>query len=169
VIAAMNADQPYNEFIREQIAGDLLPSSNDAEHNRHLIATGFLALGPKGLNEKNKEQFKMDVVDEQIDVTTRAVTGVTVACARCHDHKFDPIPQKDYYAMAGIFRSTDTYYGTGAASGKNRNGAPLLTLAGTAAAAAAANPQPQPPVPAGCAAREILRCESEGRRAPSPR
>jgi hypothetical protein len=147
VIAAFNADQPYNEFIREQIAGDLLPAANDAERNRHLIATGFLALGPKGLNEKNKEQFKMDVVDEQIDVTTRAVTGVTVACARCHDHKFDPIPQRDYYAMAGIFRSTDTYYGTGAATGKNRNGAPLLALAGTAAASAAANPQPQPQTP----------------------
>jgi len=144
VITAMNADQPYNEFIREQIAGDLLPASNDADRNRHLIATGFLALGPKGLNEKNREQFKMDLVDEQIDVTTRAVTGVTVACARCHDHKFDPIPQRDYYAMAGIFLSTDTFYGTGAATGKNRNGAPLLPLAGTAAATPAANPQPQP-------------------------
>ena len=151
VIASLNADQPYHEFIREQIAGDLLPSSDDAEHNRHLIATGFLALGPKGLNEKNKEQFRMDVVDEQIDVTTRAITGVTVACARCHDHKFDPIPQKDYYAMAGIFRSTETYFGTAAAGGKNRNGAPLLTLTGavktsdeTAAAPAAKAPEPAP-------------------------
>ncbi|MEO6785924.1 MAG: DUF1553 domain-containing protein, partial [Chthoniobacteraceae bacterium] len=100
------------------------------------IATGFLAIGPKGLNEKNREQFKMDVVDEQIDVTTRAVTGVTVACARCHDHKFDPIMQRDYYAMAGIFRSTETYYGTNAAGGKNRNAAALLPLANSAKAAA---------------------------------
>ncbi|MEO6739104.1 MAG: DUF1549 and DUF1553 domain-containing protein, partial [Chthoniobacteraceae bacterium] len=131
VIASLNADKPYNEFIREQVAGDLLPSANDDEHNRHLIATGFLAIGPKGLNEKNKEQFRMDLVDEQIDVTTRAVTGVTVACARCHDHKFDPIAQRDYYAMAGIFKSTETYFGTAAAGGKNRNGTPLLTLAGS--------------------------------------
>ncbi len=155
VIAAFNADKPYNEFVREQIAGDLLPSANDAEHNRHLIATGFLALGPKGLNEKNKEQFRMDVVDEQIDVTTRAVTGVTVACARCHDHKFDPIAQRDYYAMAGIFKSTETYFGTAAAGGKNRNGTQLLTLAGgsakTSAESAAAEPAKAPvpaPVPA---------------------
>ncbi len=155
VIASLNADQPYNEFIREQIAGDLLPSSNDGEHNRHLIATGFLAIGPKGLNEKNKEQFRMDMVDEQIDVTTRAITGVTVACARCHDHKFDPIPQRDYYAMAGIFRSTETYFGTAAAGGKNRNGVPLLTLtsavktsAESAPAQAATAPAPTLMLPA---------------------
>ncbi len=146
VIASFNEDKPYDQFIREQIAGDLLPRANDEERNRHLIATGFLALGPKGLNEKNKEQFRMDVVDEQIDVTTRAVTGVTVACARCHDHKFDPIAQRDYYAMAGIFKSTETYFGTAAAGGKNRNGTPLLTLAGAsvkaAAQAEAASPAP---------------------------
>ena len=149
VIASFNADKPYDEFIREQIAGDLLPHTSDAEKNRHLIATGFLALGPKGLNEKNKEQFRMDLVDEQIDVTTRAVTGVTVACARCHDHKFDPIAQRDYYAMAGIFKSTETYFGTAAAGGKNRNGTPLLTLSGegarTSAQTAATTPAPAAP------------------------
>ena len=152
VIASMNEDKPYDQFIREQIAGDLMPSANDAEHNRHLIATGFLALGPKGLNERNKEQFRMDLVDEQIDVTTRAITGVTVACARCHDHKFDPIAQRDYYAMAGIFKSTETYFGTAAAGGKNRNGTPLLTLANTGAKtseqAAAATPPAPAPAPA---------------------
>ncbi len=155
VIASLNADQPYDQFIREQIAGDLLPSSNDAERNRKLIATGFLAIGPKGLNEKNREQFKMDLVDEQIDVTTRAITGVTVACARCHDHKFDPIAQRDYYAMAGIFRSTETYYGTGSFGGKNRNAAPLLPLANSAKTSAesaipaspAATPAPASPLP----------------------
>src|SRR5262249_37340098 len=96
VIAAVNTDTPYDQFIREQVAGDLLPYSNDAERNHNLIATGFLALGPKGLNERNREQFIMDNVDEQIDVTTKAITGMTVACARCHDHKFDPITQRDY-------------------------------------------------------------------------
>src|SRR4029079_18075777 len=63
VIAAMNADKPYDQFIREQIAGDLLPAADDAERSTHLIATGFLALGTKGLNEKKPEQFRMDVID----------------------------------------------------------------------------------------------------------
>src|SRR5262249_30883572 len=62
--------------------------------------------------ERSPLQFAMDVADEQIDVTTQAFLGVTVACARCHDHKFDPIPQKDYYALSGIFRSTEPLYGT---------------------------------------------------------
>ncbi len=130
VISSLNQDKPYNQFIREQVAGDLLPHVDQKDRDQHLIATGFLALGPKGLNEKNKEQFRMDLVDEQIDATTRAVTAVTVGCARCHDHKFDPISQRDYYAMAGIFKSTETYFGTAAAGGKNRNGTPLLTLSG---------------------------------------
>ncbi|MEQ1852506.1 MAG: DUF1553 domain-containing protein, partial [Chthoniobacteraceae bacterium] len=128
--------------------GDLLPHSSDAERNRNLIATGFLALGPKGLNEKNRSQFLLDVVDEQIDATTRAVTGVTVACARCHDHKFDPIPQKEYYALAGIFRSTETFFGTAAGGGKNRNGTDLLPLAGTAKPPAETAPTAAAPAPA---------------------
>ena len=77
-----------------------------------LVATGFLAIGPKSLNERNAKQFQLDLIDEQIDVTTRVFLGVSVACARCHDHKFDPIQQRDYYAMAGIFESTSTHYGT---------------------------------------------------------
>jgi hypothetical protein len=130
VIAALNSDKPYDQFIREQIAGDLLPASNTRERNEHLVATGFLAIGVKGLNEKNAEQFRMDEIDEQIDTTTRAVLGLTVACARCHDHKFDPVPQRDYYALAGIFRSTRTYYGTDEANAKkNRHASPLLSLA----------------------------------------
>jgi cytochrome c553 len=136
VIAAFNADKPYDEFIREQIAGDLLPAKDAEERNAHLIATGFLALGPKGLNERNRLQFQMDLVDEQIDVTSRAVLGLTAACARCHDHKFDPIPTTDYYALAGIFRSSRTFYGTAAPDAKrNRNGSPLLPLSKSAAAA----------------------------------
>src|SRR6185436_18991295 len=63
-------------------------------------------------SEANRLQFQMDLADEQIDVTTQAFLGLTVACARCHDHKFDPIPQRDYYALAGIFRSSETCYGT---------------------------------------------------------
>ena len=112
VVDSFNADKPYDQFIREQIAGDLLPAANDKQRAEQLTATGFLAVGTKGLNEQNPRQFALDVADEQIDTVSQAVLGMTVACARCHDHKFDPIPQRDYYALAGIFTSTDTRYGT---------------------------------------------------------
>jgi hypothetical protein len=112
VIAAFNADKPYDHFIREQLAGDLLDAKDDAQKTDFLTATGFLAVGPKTHNERNPRQFQMDVADEQIDATFQAFQALTVACARCHDHKFDPIPQKDYYAVAGIFLSSDTCYGT---------------------------------------------------------
>lgn len=108
VISALNEDQPYNEFIREQIAGDLLPAEGDQERHEKWIATGFLMLGPKNFFEPNRDKLLMDIADEQIDVTSRAFLGLTVSCARCHDHKFDPIPTRDYYALAGIFRSTQT-------------------------------------------------------------
>ncbi len=111
VIDSVNADVPFDQFIREQIAGDLLPASNDNERNRLLTATGFLALGPKDVNQRFKVRFLMDNVDEQIDVVSRSTLGLTVACARCHDHKFDPIPTSDYYALAGIFTSTDNAAG----------------------------------------------------------
>ncbi len=120
VFDSFNADKPYDEFLREQIAGDLLPAKNDAEKNEHLTATGFLALGPKSLNQRNREQYLMDQADEQIDVATRAVMALSVACARCHDHKFDPIPQADYYALAGIFRSTEVF--AGVKPGNNKTG-----------------------------------------------
>jgi len=127
VIDAFNNDKPYDEFIREQIAGDLIPVKTDEEWSEHLIATGFLALGPKTLSEQNPRQFTADLIDEQIDTTTRVVLGMSVACARCHDHKFDPIPQTDYYAMAGIFQSTKTYFGT-ASLGRNRRPTSLIEL-----------------------------------------
>ncbi len=114
------ADKPYDQFIREQIAGDLLPAKNDAQRNEQLVATGFLTLGPKSLNNRNNEQYLMDQADEQLDVATRGVMALSVACARCHDHKFDPIPTTDYYAMAGIFRSTDTL--SGVKRGNNKTG-----------------------------------------------
>ncbi len=128
VIAAVNADKPYDRFIREQIAGDLLPHATPEERDALLVATGFLALGTKSLNEKNKAIFQSDLVDEQIDATTRAVLATSLACARCHDHKFDPIPQRDYYAMAGIFKSSATYYGTGGQGARNRNASSLIPL-----------------------------------------
>ncbi|MEK6261139.1 MAG: PSD1 and planctomycete cytochrome C domain-containing protein [Planctomycetota bacterium] len=107
VIEAFTKDKPYDQFLREQIAGDLLPASSTTEKAEQLVATGFLALGVKDVNQRFKVRFTMDNIDEQIDTVTRAVLGLTVSCARCHDHKFDPIPTTDYYALAGIFHSTD--------------------------------------------------------------
>ena len=111
VIDAFNSDMPYDQFVREQIAGDLLPSDNVDQHNQQLIATGFLTLGSHDLVEQNPTVFRMDVIDEQINATSRAFMGITVGCARCHDHKFDPIPTADYYSMAGIFKSTEMLSG----------------------------------------------------------
>ncbi|WP_164103300.1 PSD1 and planctomycete cytochrome C domain-containing protein [Candidatus Laterigemmans baculatus] len=111
VIDSFNDDKPYDQFIIEQIAGDLLPSSSPEERDEQRLATGFLAVGPKRHNAGTRD-FLMDMVDDQIKTTTEAFLGLTVGCARCHDHKFDPIPDEDYYALAGIFMSTDTLYGT---------------------------------------------------------
>ncbi|MFO0902266.1 MAG: PSD1 and planctomycete cytochrome C domain-containing protein [Pirellulales bacterium] len=111
VIDAVNRDVPFTQFVREQVAGDLLPTSDDAQRNRQQIATGFLALGVKDVNQRFPIRFQMDNVDEQIDVVTRSILGLTVSCARCHDHKFDPVPQADYYALAGIFTSTEMHAG----------------------------------------------------------
>ena len=105
VIAAFNSDKPFDQFIREQLAGDLL-DGEEADRNERLIATGFLSLGPKVLAEGDQTKMQMDIVDEQIDTTGRAFLGLTLGCARCHDHKFDPILTADYYALAGIFQST---------------------------------------------------------------
>ena len=107
VIDAVNADLPFDRFILEQLAGDLLPSETREQRERQHTATGFLLVGPKLLNENNKSMvYRMGVVDDQIDTTFRAFMGLTVACARCHDHFFEPITSRDYYAVAGIFRST---------------------------------------------------------------
>lgn len=107
VIDAFQRDKPYDQFLREQIAGDLLPAASPEEFDEHQIATGFLALGVKDVNQRFKERFVMDNIDEQIDTVTRSVLALTVSCARCHDHKFDPVPTTDYYALAGIFQSSD--------------------------------------------------------------
>lgn len=107
VIDAVNRDVPFDRFIQEQVAGDLLPAKDGEERDRLLTATGFLALGVKDVNQRFKVRFQMDNVDEQIDTVTRSVLALTVSCARCHDHKFDPVPTTEYYSLAGIFTSTD--------------------------------------------------------------
>ncbi len=111
VIDSLNRDKPYHVFVGEQIAGDLMPAKNPVHRDEMLVATGYLALGSMDLNERDREQFMLDRVDDQVDTLGRSVLGLTTGCARCHDHKFDPVSQKDYYALAGIFSSTETLSG----------------------------------------------------------
>ncbi|QDT60462.1 Planctomycete cytochrome C [Stieleria bergensis] len=112
VIDAFNADKPYDRFLIEQLAGDLLPAASDET----ITATGFLQLGPKVLAEPDIEKLHLDTIDEQLDTVGKAFLGMTLGCVRCHDHKFDPIKQTDYYSLAAIFRSTQTF-------GERKNGA----------------------------------------------
>lgn len=127
VIDSINQDKPWDQFITEQLAGDLLPATTAREKQEQIIATGFLALGPKNFREKSSRQFRMDLVDEQIDTMSKAFLGLTVSCARCHDHKSDPIPTSDYYSMAGILLNSKTYYGT-SGSGTRFNTGDLIAL-----------------------------------------
>ncbi|NNM29641.1 MAG: DUF1549 domain-containing protein, partial [Akkermansiaceae bacterium] len=106
VITAFNEDRPLDRLIREHLAGDLLPSADEAERTRNLTGTGFLVLGPHNYENQDKELLELEIVDEQLDTIGRAFLGMSIGCARCHDHKFDPVPTRDYYALAGIFTST---------------------------------------------------------------
>ncbi len=106
LIDAFSSDRSFAQMIEEQLAGDLLNSDHPQERDAQLIATGFWALGNTNLEQQDKTQLEMDYIDEQLDVMGRTFLGQTLGCARCHDHKFDPIPTKDYYALAGILRSS---------------------------------------------------------------
>jgi len=97
VIQSFNEDLPFDQFVTQQLAADLLDTGDD---KRSLAAMGFLTLGARFMNNTH------DIIDDRIDVLTRGLMGLTVTCARCHDHKFDPIPQEDYYSLYGIFRSS---------------------------------------------------------------
>jgi hypothetical protein len=108
VIKAFNDDKPYDQFVREQLAGDLMTKWGDDNRAEGLIATGFLMLGPKMVGEDDPVKQKLDFADEQLATTSRAFMALTLDCARCHDHKFDPIPTQDYYSLLGIFASTKT-------------------------------------------------------------
>ena len=105
VVDAFNHDKPFNRFLIEQIAGDLVPDATQETR----IATGFLVLGAKVLAEPDREKLNMDTIDEQIDAMGKAFLGMSLGCVRCHDHKFDPVKQHDYYALAAIFKSTKTF------------------------------------------------------------
>ena len=107
VIDSFNKDIPYNQFLKEQIAGDLLPAKSDEDKARQLIATAFMSIGAKPLDLQNKPQLVLDHVDEQLDTLGKVTMGMTIGCARCHDHEFDPITTKDYYRMSAIFQNTN--------------------------------------------------------------
>ncbi len=108
VIASLNADKAYDQFVSEQIAGDLLAELEPMRRDELVIATGFLAIGPKMLAEDDPVKQQMDIVDEQLDTACRVFMAISMGCARCHDHKFDPFDMSDYYGLAGIFKSTRT-------------------------------------------------------------
>ncbi|MEO2089531.1 MAG: PSD1 and planctomycete cytochrome C domain-containing protein [Gemmataceae bacterium] len=109
VVRSLNADKPYDVFLHEQIAGDLLPpTAYEAERRNRLAALGFLAIGPKLLAEPDKQKMLLDIADEQLDTLGKSVMGLTLGCARCHDHKFDPVPTRDYYSLLAVFTSTRT-------------------------------------------------------------
>ncbi len=105
VVSAFNTDLPYNQFVARQIAGDLLPKKSPDDFDG-LVATGVYVIGNWPGGDADRKKMLTDIVDDQVDVTGRAFMGVTLACARCHDHKFDPIPTADYYSLAGIFFSS---------------------------------------------------------------
>lgn len=127
VIRAFNEDLPYDRFITEQLAGDLLPADSPEQRDRQLIATGLLALGSKPAKAMN-ENFEMDVVADQINIIGSGILGLSIGCARCHDHKTDPIPTRDYYALAGIFKSTEALWGAAAREGLTAPQTPLHEL-----------------------------------------
>lgn len=112
VINAFNDDKPFDRFIREQIAGDLLSYDNVPDRAASSVATGFLLLGDLEIVEADKEKMLVDIVDQQLNKVGKAFLGLTLECARCHDHKFDPVSQHDYYAMAGFFYGTSSVYKT---------------------------------------------------------
>ncbi len=104
VINAIANDLPYDQFIRLQLAADLIVPEDKQEH----IALGFLGLGPK-YYRRNSPEVMADEWEDRVDTVSRGLLGLTVACARCHDHKYDPIPTADYYALAGVFASTEMF------------------------------------------------------------
>jgi hypothetical protein len=125
VVRAFNDDLPYDQFILQQFAGDILATNQPGRFDTNaLLATGVFVLGEWGTGDADKEKMLTDIVDDQVDVTGRAFLGLTLACARCHDHKFDPITTRDYYALAGIFFSSHILPSPGVKTA----GSPVLRL-----------------------------------------
>ena len=107
VVRAFNNDKPYDQFVTEQLAGDLLPPAKARQdYFDQIIAPAFLSIGAWFDMETDPNRLRLEMVDEMVNTTSKAFLGLSVSCARCHDHKFDPIPTADYYSLGGIFRST---------------------------------------------------------------
>jgi cytochrome c553 len=118
VVAAFNRDLPFDQFVVHQIAGDRLASADgQVPYADGLVATGVLAIGAWDNGDADKQHVVADIVDDQINLVGQTFLGLTLACARCHDHKFDPITADDYYALAGIFYSTHVLSGLGEQGG----------------------------------------------------
>jgi len=126
VIKAFNADLPFDQFIREQIAGDLLPAANESERFGHTVATGYLAIARRFGGGRGPVNL---LIDDAIDNLGRTFLGISIGCARCHDHKFDPVPQTDYYALYGIFSSTRFPHPGGEGANRPADLVPLLPQA----------------------------------------
>ena len=125
VIDAFNKDKPYDRFLREQIAGDLLDVPTEAERYEASIATGFLALARRSGEDPDKEHHI--TIDDAIDTLGKTILGMSLSCARCHDHKFDPIPKEDYYAIYGILASSRFAYAGSDHKKYQRDIVPLIT------------------------------------------
>jgi len=138
VVAAFNRDLPYDQFILHQLAGDIIGGTDFSDPaTAPLVATGMLVIGNWGGGDADKEKLLTDIVDDQIDVVSRAFLGLTMSCARCHDHKFDPLSMEDYYGLAGIFFSTHILPEVGAKGA----GAPIARVPLAAPAAVAQRQQ----------------------------
>jgi hypothetical protein len=128
LVQSFQHDKPFDRFIREQLAGDLLPAASPQERRENLIATGFIVLGDVDINAIDKLKMEHDFVDSQVSKVGTAFLGMTLGCVRCHDHKFDAIGQQDYYALAGMFRSTKTSFQTRHSIWSNIQRVPLPEL-----------------------------------------
>ena len=127
VIEALNKDTPYDRFVKLQLAADLI----EGKDSENLVALGFIGLGPK-YYRRNSLEVMADEWEDRVDIVGRGLLGLTVACARCHDHKYDPIPTEDYYSLAGVFASSPMYNHpfkkTQAKKGKRKNNSPGNTM-----------------------------------------
>lgn len=123
VVQAFNSDKPFDRFLVEQLAGDQIAEPSVESRT----ATGFLVLGAKVLAEPDREKLEMDTIDEQLDTIGKAFLGMTLGCVRCHDHKFDPLKQTDYYGLATIFKGTQTFAATNTGAIKHWNEFPFGT------------------------------------------
>lgn len=125
VIEAFNRDTPYNQFLREQIAGDLLPAASEEEKQKNIVATGFIALSRRFGVDPDATHYQ--TIEDTLDTLGRATMGMSLSCARCHDHKFDPISSQDYYALYGIFSSTKYPFPGSENKKRQRDLTPLLS------------------------------------------